>query len=293
MSSGGGGYQLLPPPSSPPSNFHLLEVTLISAQDLFPSSRSLRSYAVIWVQPEHRLRTRLDTGGHTNPTWNDKFVFRVDKEKLCSDTCAIQINIYAARPRFLPGPNALLGTARVILSTLRPSPASTHFVALQVRRPTSLRPQGILNIGVALADSYVCSLPLYRNLHATAFAYHDLLAAAAAMNTDDATLSLPQQQPEDSERNGSVAGVAGETERVVLEKKLKKWRSEIPAVAEDQMGWGKEGQSPASTDDEGSLRREKPRRPRAMSCFNLAGQYANDMEDDTSSTSSRSSTGQR
>ncbi|KAL0927279.1 hypothetical protein M5K25_001442 [Dendrobium thyrsiflorum] len=105
-------------------------------------------------------------------------------------------------------------------------------------------------------------------------------------------LPQPQPQPAALDRSGSVSG-SGEKERVVLEKKLKKWRSEIWAV-EDQMGWEKGGQSPAATDDEGGSRRGKPRRPRAMSCFNLAGQYADENEeDDNSSTSSWSSNSQR
>lgn len=75
----------------------------------------------------------------------------------------------------------------------------------------------------------------------------------------------------------------------MLERKLKKWRSEIWA-AEDQMGWEKGERSPAATDDEAASRKGKPRRPRAMSCFNLAAQYADEIEeDDNSSTSSWSS----
>jgi hypothetical protein len=34
-----------------------------------------------------------------------------------------------------------------------------------VRRPNSLRPQGILNIAVALLDGYAKSLPLYQDLN--------------------------------------------------------------------------------------------------------------------------------
>ncbi|KAL0927280.1 hypothetical protein M5K25_001443 [Dendrobium thyrsiflorum] len=300
--SGTSGNDFLLSPRPPPSTFNLLEVTLISAQDLFPSSRSLHTYAVAWLHPSHRLRTRLDSIGHTSPTWNDKFLFRIDDSTLCSDTSAIQINIYAARPRFLPGPDTLLGTTRAILSTLHLSP-STRFFALQVRRPTSLRPQGILNIGIGIADPYVCSLPLYANLRTSAFAYHDLMAAAMSAKPKkkgdlkgliaaQPRLPQPQPQPAALDRSGSVSG-SGEKERVVLEKKLKKWRSEIWAV-EDQMGWEKGGQSPAATDDEGGSRRGKPRRPRAMSCFNLAGQYADENEeDDNSSTSSWSSNSQR
>ncbi|KAH0451539.1 hypothetical protein IEQ34_018838 [Dendrobium chrysotoxum] len=273
MLTDGGGYFPSPPPF--PFNFHLLEVTLISAQDLFPSSRSMRTYAVAWLRPDHRLRTRLDAVGHTEPTWNDKFVFRVDDSTLRSDTSAIHVDIYAARPRYRPGSDTLLGTSRAILSTLRPSPA-TNFVALQIRRPSSLRPQGILNIGVALIDAYVRSLPIYADLGASAFAYHDLMARPAKKVK---ALLLPQERGEAGlDKNGSGGGV-GEKERVALEKKLKKWRSEIPAM---------EVKEAEVKEDEGSSR-GKPRRPRALSCFSIARQYTDDIaENDASSRSSSS-----
>lgn len=261
MSTNGGGYYPSPPPF--PFNFHLLEVTLISAQDLFPCSRSMRTYAVAWLHPDHRLRTRLDAVGHTDPTWNDKFVFRVDDSTLRSDTSAIHVDIYASRPRYLLGPDTLLGTSRAILSTLRPSPA-TSFVALQIRRPASLRPQGILNIGVALIDAYVRSLPIYADLGASAFAYHDLMAKPAK-KVNKASF-LPQQQGEVVlDRNGSVGGM-GEKERLALEKKLKKWRSEIPAM---------DAKEAEATKEEGSSR-GKQKRARGISCFSIAGQYADE-----------------
>ncbi|CAH9087784.1 unnamed protein product, partial [Cuscuta europaea] len=49
-----------------------------------------------------------------------------------------------------------------------------RFVALQVRRPSG-RPQGILNIGVALLDSSMRSMPLYRQMSMSAVGFRDLL----------------------------------------------------------------------------------------------------------------------
>ncbi|KAG1354026.1 hypothetical protein COCNU_07G001380 [Cocos nucifera] len=76
----GGGYHPTPPPF--PFSFHLLEVTVVSAQDLFANSRSMRTYAVAWIDPAHKLRTRLDTAGHTEPTWNFFFFFYTEKDVL-------------------------------------------------------------------------------------------------------------------------------------------------------------------------------------------------------------------
>lgn len=141
-----------PPPSHPP---HLLEVTIISAQDLYPQTCHLSTYATAWVDFAHKLSTRVDTIGRTNPSWNDKFIFRVDESFLHSNTSSVTIDIYASTT---VRKDPLVGTARVILSTLNPS-SSTRFVALQVRRPKSLRPQGIVNIGIALLDNYMDSIP--------------------------------------------------------------------------------------------------------------------------------------
>lgn len=104
---------------------------------------------------------------------------------------------------------------------------------------------------------------------------------------------IPQPVERDAvvlDRSGSLGGGSGEKERVVLEGKLKTWRSEIWAAAEDEMGSG----IWAAADDDVASRKGKMRRPRAMSCFNLAGQVAAEVEeDDDSSRSSWSSNSQR
>lgn len=158
--------------------FQLLELNIISAQDLANVSRSMRTYAVAWVHPDRKLSTRVDTHGDNNPTWNDKFVFRVDEEFLFSDTSAVMIEIYALH-WFR---DVHVGTVRVLVGNLIPTPprfrshhhgnnqpqVGMRFVALQVRRPSG-RPQGILNIGVAVLDSSMRSMPLYSHLNAVGY----------------------------------------------------------------------------------------------------------------------------
>ncbi|XVE81940.1 hypothetical protein DITRI_Ditri15bG0106700 [Diplodiscus trichospermus] len=161
--------------------FQLLEINVISAQDLEPvSRRRMRTYAVAWVHQERKLSTRIDTQGHTNPTWNDKFIFRVDEEFLYGDTSAVMIEIYA-KHWFR---DIHVGTVRAIVGNLIPpisQPRHRHevqlgmrFVALQVRR-SSGRPQGILNIGVALLDSSMRSMPLYLQMGSSAVGYRHLM----------------------------------------------------------------------------------------------------------------------
>ncbi|VVA36495.1 PREDICTED: C2 [Prunus dulcis] len=159
--------------------FQLLELNVISAQDLAPISRSMRTYAIAWVHPDRKLSTRVDTQGHNNPTWNDKFVFRVDEDFLHEDTSAVMIEIYALHWF----KDVHVGTVRVLVGNLIPTPAKPHhhnphlgmrFVALQVRRPSG-RPQGILNIGVALLHSSMRSMPLYSQLSTSAVGYKTLM----------------------------------------------------------------------------------------------------------------------
>ncbi|KAI3459557.1 hypothetical protein Pfo_016220 [Paulownia fortunei] len=159
--------------------FQLLEINIISAQDLEPISRKMRTYARAWVHPNRKLSSCVDTEGNNNPTWNDKFVFRVDEEFLREDTSAVMIEI-CAEHWFR---DVIVGTVRVLVGNLIPPPVwsrrhnqhiGMRFVALQVRRPSG-RPQGILNIGVALLDGSMRSMPLYTQLSTSAVGYRDLM----------------------------------------------------------------------------------------------------------------------
>ncbi|KAI4371917.1 hypothetical protein MLD38_010212 [Melastoma candidum] len=149
--------------------FHLLELHIISAQDLSRVSRSMRTYAVTWIHPDRKLSTRVDTQGKSEPSWNDRFIFKVDNDFLCSETSAITIEIYSVH--WLK--DILVGTVRVIVDNLLPVGSShssrrqrnvgMQFAALQVRRPSG-RPQGILNVGVAMLDGSRRSMPLYSEI---------------------------------------------------------------------------------------------------------------------------------
>ncbi|KAK4793385.1 hypothetical protein SAY86_023820 [Trapa natans] len=162
--------------------FQLLELNIISAQDLAPVTRSMRTYAVAWVHPDRKLSTRVDSEGRDSPTWNDKFVFRVDDEFLTSDTSGVMIEIYATSHWFK---DKLVGMVRILVGNLVPSPPARpfrsqqhykgmRFAALQVRRPSG-RPQGILNIGLGVLDSSMRSMPLYRQLSTSAVGYLNLM----------------------------------------------------------------------------------------------------------------------
>ncbi|WVZ73121.1 hypothetical protein U9M48_021468 [Paspalum notatum var. saurae] len=171
-----GDDDLLPPPSSPS---HLLEVTVISAQDLHRRRLSgrVRAYAVAWADPAHKLRTAVDRAGGAAPTWNDRFLFRVDDGFLRSDTAAVTVEVRGARGLGQLGADSVLGLTRIVVSTfVRPGRGGGRQVAaLQLRRPRSLRPQGIVNVAVALLDAAGAS-----DDSPGAFAVRDLVARRPA-----------------------------------------------------------------------------------------------------------------
>ncbi|KAL0284001.1 UNVERIFIED_CONTAM: hypothetical protein Sangu_2854700 [Sesamum angustifolium] len=133
--------------------YRLLEINIISAHDLPPVSKMLRTFAVAYVQPDHKLTTRIDHQGHTNPTWNYKVAFHVDEKFLKQESSAVTIEIYnLAWLRDLP-----IGTTRLLINNLSPplkkNPAFRR-VALQICRPSG-HLQGTLNVGIQLIDNTV------------------------------------------------------------------------------------------------------------------------------------------
>lgn len=157
--------------------YQLLELNVISAQDLAEVGRSMRTYAVAWVDPDRKLSTRVDSQSGTNPAWNDKFVFRVDEDFLYDENSTITIDIYAIHWF----KDIHVGTAHVLADDIIPPSRPSHsnnyksqgmqFVGLQVHRPSG-RPKGILNVGVAVIDSSMRSMPLYTHNNTPTAGYH-------------------------------------------------------------------------------------------------------------------------
>lgn len=151
----------------------------MSAQDLEPITKKMKTYATAWVHSRRKQSTRIDMKGNNNPTWNDKFVFQVDNEFLRDETSAITVEIYNNRHWFH---DVLVGTVRVLVGNVVPPPQQirnsyngrTRCVALQIRRPSG-RPQGILNIGVAVLDSSMRSMPLCRHMSGSSVGLRGLL----------------------------------------------------------------------------------------------------------------------
>ncbi|XP_077252618.1 uncharacterized protein LOC143892027 [Tasmannia lanceolata] len=130
-----------------PMDFQLLEINLISAQNLKPITTNLRrmhTYAVAWVDPTKKLRTRIDHVGGEFPTWNDKFIFRVGHHFLSGENSAVCIEIYAVG--YVK--DTLIGTVRFLING-HISSGGPSFSAVQIRRPSG-RFHGVLNLGATM-----------------------------------------------------------------------------------------------------------------------------------------------
>ncbi|KAK7337999.1 hypothetical protein VNO77_18594 [Canavalia gladiata] len=156
---------------SPAKTQQILEINLISAQGLKPPSsprRRLQTYAVIWIDSSTKLRTRVDKIGGRNPTWNDKFLFRVTPEFLSGDTSGVCVAIYAVGTFR----DHLVGTVRFLISNILSSDADIvpSFSAVQIRRPSG-RFHGVMNIGAMVIDG--SGFPALEKI--SAIGYRDLM----------------------------------------------------------------------------------------------------------------------
>ncbi|XP_066319839.1 uncharacterized protein [Miscanthus floridulus] len=254
-----------PPPSSP---LHLLEVTMISAQDLHQRrlARRVRAYAVAWADATHKLRTGVDHAGGAVPTWNDRFLFRVDGAFLRSDTAAVTVEVRGTGGL---GADPVLGVTRIVVSTFVRPGGSVHgpqVAALQLRRPRSLRPQGIVNVAVALLDASRAP-PLYGVPGSPdAVAVKDLamerpaasLCKVGEVSEEPGVYDGRQQarsNPELVGQSGHLDPRGAAVEQRKLELTLERWKAELwPGL--------KEGR-----------RSGRRRRRRAASCFRGSGDW--------------------
>ncbi|RZC84983.1 hypothetical protein C5167_047764 [Papaver somniferum] len=140
---------------------NLLEINLISAQGLKQPSSNLgkrfQTYAITYIDPSFKLRTRIDKIGSENPTWNDKFFFKVPSNFVSLENSAISIEIYSVGVI----KDQLIGTVRFLINNDRRLGLSNgkgkasgipFFTALQIRRPLSGRFFGVLNVGFIMVN---------------------------------------------------------------------------------------------------------------------------------------------
>ncbi|KAI3719504.1 hypothetical protein L6452_20404 [Arctium lappa] len=137
----------------------ILEINLISAQGLkIPPSAKMRrmhTYAIAWVHPTAKLRSHLDRVGGENPTWNEKFIFRVSPDFIYGDTSAVQFEIYACgyiRDYLIGNVRYLLSSSSLTSSRTGAVIGTPAFSAVHIRRPSG-RVHGVLNIAATVYES--------------------------------------------------------------------------------------------------------------------------------------------
>lgn len=152
--------------SSAMSSSYLLEINLVSAQELKPprmKKKRMKTYAIAWVDPEDKLKSSIDKSGRDNPTWNDKFSFTFESDVVAERlTSCLVIEIYRVR-RFLK--DELIGRTRVLLCNLvncsngyqEGKMMMGTFRSFQVRLPNS-EPYGILNLGFNISQGLPCQI---------------------------------------------------------------------------------------------------------------------------------------
>ncbi|KAF8691720.1 hypothetical protein HU200_040108 [Digitaria exilis] len=240
------------PPSSSSSPLLLLEITVISAQDLHRRrlglGRRTRVYAVAWADEAHKLRTGVDLAGGESPTWNDRFLFRVDDKLLRSDTAAVTVEVRAAGNLLGPA-DTVLGLTRIVVSTFVHPSGGRQVAALLLRRPRSLRPQGIVNVAVALLDDASAAVIYDEHESPDAFAVKDLVVKKRT----PASLCRIAERGEESEAADEEQSMMAfvdhsgrlqepcRVEQRKLELKLEKWKADLspPGPKEGRRGGGR------------------------------------------------------
>lgn len=152
--------------------FKLLEVNVISAHDLPPMAKMLRTYVLARVNADHKLKTPVDHKGHVNPSWNHKMVFRVDEKFLRSHSSAITLEIYnVAWLRDLP-----IGTSRLPIQNILNNSSAMKPLALPICRPSGLL-KGTLNVTVNIVDKAAESEEKERDKSKSCPSLNEIIAA--------------------------------------------------------------------------------------------------------------------
>ncbi|RAL46280.1 hypothetical protein DM860_016713 [Cuscuta australis] len=160
---------------------YILEINLISAQGLKAPPANLRrmqTYVLAWADSSAKLRTGLDRIGGENPTWNDKFLFRISSDFVSSETSGVSFEIYSVACI----KDVLLGTVRFVLSSRRDSvnesAGTPACIPVQIQRPSGSF-HGVLNIGVSLYRATKSDRAMMKGVSAISF--RDLMARKEAL----------------------------------------------------------------------------------------------------------------
>ncbi|XP_048232144.1 uncharacterized protein LOC107261396 [Ricinus communis] len=128
-----------------------VEVCLISARGLRHTSSlwKLQWFAVGWIDPNNKYCTKIDPSGNANPIWKTKFATLVDDSNF--QDMALHVEVYSREPLFLR--ESLQGTATVALKEfLAKTPGKEEVGSYQLRRRSSSKPQGFVDISIHISE---------------------------------------------------------------------------------------------------------------------------------------------
>lgn len=219
---------------------HILEIHLISAQGLKAPAANLRrmqTYALAWVDSSAKLRTGIDRFGGENPTWNDKFLFRISPDFISSETSGVTFEIYAVACI----KDILVGSVRFLLSScpssVKASVGTPAFIAAQIQRPSG-RFHGVLNIGAAVYKATRFDRAMMNGVSATSF--RDLMGKKENLlrhrrrlsdigskrsqksSNGDSGNSSSSSSPSNSSSNGNYSNSCSSAASIAVEKAGKK-----------------------------------------------------------------------
>ncbi|RXH78209.1 hypothetical protein DVH24_001727 [Malus domestica] len=124
----------------------------------------MQTYALVWVDSAHKIHYRVEKVGGENPTWNDRFLFKISPKQ----------DLQGLRPIYAVGcfSDHLVGTVRFLLNDfLDVASKVPSFTDIQIRRPFG-RLQDVLKVAAMVIDgSYLASAVI----ELSAVAYRDLM----------------------------------------------------------------------------------------------------------------------
>ncbi|URD77596.1 C2 domain [Musa troglodytarum] len=132
-----------------------MEVTLISANDLNDVNifSKMGVYAVVSIagEPRSSQRTPTDKDCGKNPSWNVTLRFSVPADPDAAARLVLHVLLRSER---VLGDRDV-GEVQVPLKELQPPSSSSapQFVSYQVRKPSSGKPKGVLNVSFRFLDS--------------------------------------------------------------------------------------------------------------------------------------------
>lgn len=138
-----------------------IELRIISAQDLKKARLQLgrmRTYAVAYVEEEHKARTSVDERGGQNPVWNDVLTISVLERQLRKDSLAcLNVDIFSCAGKLLFMRDKLVGSVRIFLTDVLKEGAAhnpIHCLAFWIRLPSG-EPHGILNVWIPPSGKFL------------------------------------------------------------------------------------------------------------------------------------------